>query len=598
MRIGIKYLHSYRLSIQQRLTLLICTLLLSAIAIYGFANYYTLKKAILIIGKERLGSLTGQISTMLGNNSLTLAKIANKMAAETATIQCLRSNGGEYRNETLAALAKLRRDSTWVSIELLDKNLGTVLRSENSIRKVPLNLKEILKFTPVSADSTRVGKIYNVGGIMYYPVITAVSDNKKIIGYIVCWAFIKPDPKGLVALSRLVGTGAGFYIVNSDWSMWTDMIKPIASPSKMINHTGEPIEYTNKAETHMFASAQHVPYTDWIVVIEFSENNILTAMGSFVNWILLIGIILTAIGILAAWAMSRNMTRPLKKLTVAATTIANGKYDAPVLLDLQRSDELGELARAFDTMTGEVFNVWQKLDSKVKERTGQLELVNKELDAFSYSVSHDLRTPLRAVMGYANMLREDYGTGLDDEGNRIISVIIENAKMMGQLIDDLLSFSRIGKKELMLERVDMQSVAQRVVEELSQHDEGKDRKVTIGPLPPADAEPGMIRQVFVNLISNAIKYSSKKSNPLIEINAVDEATKTIYYVKDNGTGFDMAYAGKLFGVFQRLHSKEEFEGTGVGLALVKRIIEKHGGEVWAEATENIGAVFYFSLPKV
>jgi light-regulated signal transduction histidine kinase (bacteriophytochrome) len=261
------------------------------------------------------------------------------------------------------------------------------------------------------------------------------------------------------------------------------------------------------------------------------------------------------------------------------------------------NDELGELATAFNVMSAEIFHMWQNLDNKVKERTIQLELVNKELEAFSYSVSHDLRTPLRAVIGYSIMLKEDFEGKLDAEGNRIISNIIINAKMMGQLIDDLLAFSRLGKKELALTHVDMQLLATSVVNELLQNELEKDYKITIGLLPAAEAEQGMIKQTLINLVSNAIKYSSKKGNPEIEIGAVTEEARTIYYVKDNGTGFDMKYVGKLFGVFQRLHSQEEFEGTGVGLALVKRIIDKHNGEVWAEGQENIGATFYFSLSK-
>jgi light-regulated signal transduction histidine kinase (bacteriophytochrome) len=168
--------------------------------------------------------------------------------------------------------------------------------------------------------------------------------------------------------------------------------------------------------------------------------------------------------------------------------------------------------------------------------------------------------------------------------------------MMGQLIDDLLAFSRLGKKELTNSAIDMQLLATNVVNELLQN-EDKDYDIRINVLPPAKGDMVMIKQTLMNLLSNAIKYSSKKERPVIEIGAKDEETQTIYYVKDNGVGFDMAYAGKLFGVFQRLHSQEEFEGTGVGLALVKRIIDKHKGEIWGEGVEDSGATFYFSLPK-
>jgi light-regulated signal transduction histidine kinase (bacteriophytochrome) len=347
----------------------------------------------------------------------------------------------------------------------------------------------------------------------------------------------------------------------------------------------------------MMAKAQSIPNTAWFTVIALSEQNILAGVNSFMKWIFVFGALLTAIGIFAAWTMSRNITRPLKKLTAAASAISQGNYSALVPIEAYRDDEVGELANAFNIMAADVYNVWQNLDTKVKERTSQLERVNKELEAFSYSVSHDLRTPLRAVSGYSIMLKEDYDDKLDAEGKRIVGNIITNARMMGQLIDDLLAFSRLGKKELTSTKVDMQLLAISIVNELLQSDLEKDYKINIGILPPIEADPGMIKQVLINLLSNAIKYSSKEARPEIEIGSEDEETRTIYYVKDNGVGFDMAYAGKLFGVFQRLHSQEEFEGTGVGLALVKRIIDKHNGEVWAEGKENIGATFYFSLPK-
>jgi PAS domain S-box-containing protein len=239
----------------------------------------------------------------------------------------------------------------------------------------------------------------------------------------------------------------------------------------------------------------------------------------------------------------------------------------------------------------------KKLEDEVALRTSQMEKVNKELEAFSYSVSHDLRTPLRAVSGYSIMLKEDYDDKLDPEGRRIIGNIITNARMMGQLIDDLLAFSRLGKKELISSTIDMQSLVTTVANELLQNENEKDYDIRINALPAAEGDTVMIKQALMNLMNNAIKYSSKEERPVIEIGAKDEGIRTVYYVKDNGVGFDMAYAGKLFGVFQRLHSQEEFEGTGVGLALVKRIIDKHNGEIWAEAKENAGATFYFSLPK-
>jgi PAS domain S-box-containing protein len=237
----------------------------------------------------------------------------------------------------------------------------------------------------------------------------------------------------------------------------------------------------------------------------------------------------------------------------------------------------------------------QNLEQKVQERTMQLEQVNKELDSFSYSVSHDLRAPLRAVNGYAKMLEEDYNTIFDGEGKRLLGVIQQNAARMGVLIDDLLAFSRLGRKEINKSMVNMNDLMQKIVDE-TRRDKGDNTRIIMHDLLPAYGDYSMLSHVMVNLLSNAVKYSSKNPHPVVEISSMEKDGTHIYSIKDNGVGFDMQYASKLFGVFQRLHSHEEFEGTGVGLAIVERIISKHGGKVWANSIPGEGAVFYFSLP--
>ncbi len=234
----------------------------------------------------------------------------------------------------------------------------------------------------------------------------------------------------------------------------------------------------------------------------------------------------------------------------------------------------------------------QKLNEELEHR---VRLRTEELEAFSYSVSHDLRAPLRAVSGFARILEEDYNKLFDKEGNRLLGVIQQNAHKMGVLIDDLLAFSRLGKREVNKSFIDMAQLTENVFSELNKT-LGNGHKAKMNPLCPAMADFSLIHQVMTNLISNAIKYSSGIENPFIEIRSEKGEGEIIYSVSDNGAGFDMLYAHKLFGVFQRLHSSEEFEGTGVGLAIVKRIINKHNGRVWAEGKAEKGATFYFSLP--
>ena len=236
------------------------------------------------------------------------------------------------------------------------------------------------------------------------------------------------------------------------------------------------------------------------------------------------------------------------------------------------------------------------LEKNVIQRTAQLNELNQELEAFTYSVSHDLRAPLRIISGYSQLLKEDYYDKLDSEGQQLTDRIIKNATRMGQLIDDLLNFSKLGRVELVRRPFNMDDLAKEVLQELLLQEGERTINVTYTSISPAFADASLLRQVWINLLSNALKYSRRKEVTVIEIGSFSEGEMICYYVRDNGAGFDMTYADKLFRVFQRLHTIAEFEGTGVGLALVYTIIKRHGGRVWAEGKPDEGATFYFSLP--
>ncbi len=245
----------------------------------------------------------------------------------------------------------------------------------------------------------------------------------------------------------------------------------------------------------------------------------------------------------------------------------------------------------------EIRKLNEGLERQRSARTAELTEANKELEAFTYSIAHDLRAPLRHVIGFSRILVEEHGAGLEPEARQHLDRIHESARHMGNLVDDLLNLSRVGRKELQRQVTRLNSLVTEALAELKSEIEGREIEWKIGRLPFADCDPGLMKQVFTNLVSNALKYTRPRERAMIEVDLTTLDGQPVVFVRDNGVGFNMKYADKLFGVFQRLHRPEDFEGTGVGLAIVQRIIRKHGGRVWAEGELNKGASLYFTLPS-
>ena len=276
-------------------------------------------------------------------------------------------------------------------------------------------------------------------------------------------------------------------------------------------------------------------------------------------------------------------------------TVMDFDYKAPIS---EKGDEIDAIAAGLNTLSEEMealLAAEKEQMSEIQHYVTQLEFANKELDSFTYSVSHDLRTPLRAINSFTNILFTEYKDKIDKEGLRMMKIVMDEAKRMGNLIDDLLALSRLGKIEIKKNPIDMNQLVIAAFNELKEIN-GK-IKLDIKNLLPVYGDESLLRQVLINLLSNAIKFSNPKPDPHIEVGSFAMGNENIYFVKDNGVGFNMDYSDQLFNTFQRLHRQDEFEGTGIGLTIVKRIIEHHGGRVWAEAKEQEGAIFYFSLPN-
>jgi signal transduction histidine kinase len=289
------------------------------------------------------------------------------------------------------------------------------------------------------------------------------------------------------------------------------------------------------------------------------------------------------VAVLMTYSFSVGIKQRLNVLTENARRLADAR---PLLARLNDGDEIAMVDRSFHAMA-----------QSLARAMDDLQHANREMEAFSYSVSHDLRAPLRAIDGFSRILEEEYTERLDAEGMRLLQVIRRNTVTMAQLIDDLLAFSRLSRQTIAPAEVDMKALAAEAFAEASRGAANRGIDFVLHDLPPAKGDTAMLRQVFANLLSNAVKFTAPRTNSRIEVGAEAGAAEPAYYVRDNGVGFDPRFVGKLFGVFQRLHASREFEGTGVGLAIVQRVIHRHGGRVWAESVVDGGATFHFTLGR-
>jgi PAS domain S-box-containing protein len=277
-------------------------------------------------------------------------------------------------------------------------------------------------------------------------------------------------------------------------------------------------------------------------------------------------------------------------------------YSASVYRD-EAGDVIGVFAAARDLSERKraeevIRKLNEQLDERVRRHTAELEATNKELEAFTYSVSHDLRSPLRHIDGFSKLLLEEYSANLPEDARRHLSRIRDATRRMGMMVDDLLNLTRLGRKQLSLQLTRLSSLLEEAIGDLQPEMAGREIEWRIGNLPFVECDPALVKQVFANLLSNALKFTRLQEHAVIEVGATTQDGRAVIFVRDNGVGFSMKYVDKLFGVFQRLHRPEDFEGTGIGLATVQRIVHKHGGRVWAEGELNKGAAFYFTLEAV
>ncbi len=401
------------------------------------------------------------------------------------------------------------------------------------------------------------------------PVVYA---NTGTVEGVLLIAIPAPEIARAVEASRIDGVMHGLAVAGSE-DAW-------------IFGSGEPVRLT-AAFTHRAIDLPPPLSSIGLEVVSKADPQLIDRPLRELSWVFAIAALIVVVGVtLAAAALSLRLVMPLRRLEKAASSFDFTAPDMTFAAAGFGNDEIGRLAAAFASMVDRLSTAY-----------GDLAAANKELESFSYSVSHDLRTPLRAIDGFSQILIDEYRGKLDDEGQRLLNVVRDNAVRMGLLIDDILRYSRTGRQELQAVPVDLGKLAQEVFEDLRQTAGDRRIRLDVNPMPPALGDRGMLRQVLVNLLANAVKFTRPRSEAVIELGGQADADHNTYYVRDNGVGFDMRYVDKIFGVFERLHANDAFDGTGIGLAIVKRIILRHGGTVWAEGKVDAGATIGFSLPS-
>jgi len=575
-------------SIERKLPLFFSALLLAVVLVMLGAAYQQVRRAALSLAAERVQRITKVYVDLFQREPTTRRTQTATLAADPGVRDFVTSGGGRGRDWVLAAMRRIASDTARnVAIEVWDAaGHRLFLRGDSALGSDAV---------PTPASDSPLLSPYRLrhDTLMSYEVQSAVRSGPegRVIGRVVQIRRLNLSKQARETLTGIAGGDVALLIGNADGDPWTDLEHVIPALPAEARASRVPTLY-QRGETK-FGLAAPIAGTPWMFVTELSRRQVLAPSLVYLRRMAVIAAAVVLVGAFGAWWVSRRITTPLNRLTTAAAAIAGG--DLGQRVDVPGTDELGHLGRSFNAMAGEVQRARSDLEHQVVERTQALRETNAELEAFSYSVSHDLRAPLRAIHGFARILLEDHGTQLEPEAKRVLGVIDENTKRMGQLIDDLLSFSRLGRKELESTRVDMRELVRTVADEVRRTAGERPLEIKIGPLPPARGDRDMLRQAVANLLDNAAKFTRRRAPGQIEVGHRADGAETVYYVKDNGAGFDPRYASKLFGVFQRLHRAEEFEGTGVGLAIVQRIVLRHGGRVWAEGRLDGGATFFFTL---
>jgi signal transduction histidine kinase len=591
-------------SLRWRLPAIMLTLLVSIGGAFAWTAHREMRHALRQAGEDRIRNAARPLADLLAQGAAARVAENRRLADDPAVRRFVQT--GEDPAAAMAALGAARARNLQSKIDLRAWGGATVTRlaAENVTLERSPRPSGAVASSPDGIGPLRVQD----GRIMYSSsasVPAAAGNPDSGSGVVSIDRPISPG-SGVVLVQRLIGGGAVLKFGNVTGDVWTDLRGPIAGPpSGALN---EAISFADAQGTRHLGAALPIPGTPWQVWVEFIEGELMRPAQTLLQRMLPWTAILVLLGVAIVWVVSARTIAPLEHVAKAADAIASGDYSRRVAVTGR--DEIGRLGSAFNVMAAHVAESQEVLEARVQARTRELNqsreelqkyaadlsAANSELEAFSYSVSHDLRAPLRSIDGFSQALIEDCGDRVGADGTDYLRRIRKAAQHMGCLLDDLIKLARVTRAELRVETIDLSAMAASTLRALSELDADRTVDWHVEPGLRASGDERLMQIALTNLLENAWKFSGKRAQAQIEFGMRrDPGGAGEYFVRDNGAGFDPAYSAKLFAAFQRLHHVAEFPGTGIGLATVKRIVSRHGGQVRAEGAIEQGATFSFTL---
>jgi signal transduction histidine kinase len=562
--------------------------LVVVVAVFSWAAYRAARDGAVAAASSRLEAVSGQLGALLQGNITSFMTNTADVANDPTLRAFVRAPSTATRASAETLLDSLSTSDNVRAIEVREPDGGVLLTRGRAVREG--SALPALTFES-DANGPRVSGFATYQEGLGFGVSLPIQAPGQEPYTLVYHVGLNTSPEAVARVSDLIGGHSALYL-GVPGGLWTNLVREVPGPDPELAPPGPARWHVNADGERVLGAGAPMTGTPWVVRVEFPEADVLATPRSLATRLAWIGVLTLMVGALLAWVFSHRITRRLSNLSAVATAIASGDYRRRVVT--RGDDEITELGLNFNAMADKIEGAHERLERQVASRTAKLEAANQELEAFSYSVSHDLRAPLRAIHGFSRAVAENHGDSLPDSAASDLQRVCAAAERMGMLIDDLLELSRLARSEMHRQRVDLSEIAASVVADLHDPASGRDVEVKIQPDLGAHADRRLVGHVLGNLIENAWKFTSKQAQSLIEVGWAP--AHEAFFVRDDGAGFDPEYVHKLFQPFQRLHAANEFEGTGIGLALVSRIIHRHGGRVWAEGAEGVGATFYFTLP--